>query len=340
MPSFIESTLEVSPDSKFAYYDSGLPTPDQPYTTYIFVHGALFNHRIWKQMLDSVPPNTRVLAHSTRGYNGSSPFSNPNASEEELRALIGQDLALVIAGFVDRLSLLSHPASKIKLLTWSIGVCSLLSAYNLVAISKLPSSHSKVLTTQINEIIIFEGPSTLGFGIPASAATLAFRAVFDKLSPGEMFVAAIRQVTGIYDYSNEILKNVAKGVPTMDVAFQPRSSLADDEAFMGFIRPIMDPAPLGIYVKAKTQESEAGWEWSRIALKAMLEAPGVEEIKVLTTKHTVPDCLEGPAVLVGELTKLEGEMQVEKTKLCWVEGEHNHFVLVQAPNELWKAIRS
>jgi hypothetical protein len=61
---------------------------------------------------------------------------------------------------------------------------------------------------------------------------------------------------------------------------------------------------------------------------------------VLTTKHTVPDCLEGPAVLVGELTKLETETQARKMKLCWVEGEYNHFVLVQAPTELWKAIMS
>jgi len=291
-------------------------------------------------MLDSVPSNTRVLAHSTRGYAGSSSFSNPDASEEELRTLIGKDLASVIVGFVDQLSLLSHPASTMKLLTWSIGVCSLLSAYNLLATEKLPSSHSEVLTTQVSEIIVFEGPSTLGFGIPASAATLAFRAVFDNLSPGEMFVTAIRQVTGIYDYSDEVLEKVVNGVPTLDAVFQPRGSLADDEDFMGIINPIMDPTPLGIYVKARTQESKEGLEWSRTALKAMLEASGVKEVKVLTTKHTVPDCLEGPAVLVGEFTRLEEERKVKKMKLRWVEGEYNHFVLVQAPNELWKTIRS
>jgi hypothetical protein len=291
-------------------------------------------------MLDSVPPNTRVLAHSTRGYNGSSPFNNPDATEEELRTLIGQDLASVIAGYIGQLSLLSNPDSKVKLLTWSIGVCSLLSAYSLCAEGKLTPSHEKFLREQISEIIVFEGPSTLGFGIPASAATLTFRALFDTLGPGDMFVAAIRQVTGNYDYSESIIGNVAKGVPTMDVVFQPRSSLADDGTFMAIITPIMDPAPLSVYVKARTQESQEGLEWSRVALKVMLEAPGVKEIKVLTTKHTVPDCLEGPAVLVGELTKLETETQARKMKLCWVEGEYNHFVLVQAPTELWKAIMS
>jgi hypothetical protein len=273
-------------------------------------------------MLDSVPPNTRVLAHSTRGYNGSSPFSNPDANEEELCTLIGQDLASVIAGYIGQLSLLSNPDSKVKLLTWSIGVCSLLSTYNLCAEGKLTPSHEKILREHISEIIVFEGPSTLGFGIPASAATLAFRAVFDTLSPGDMFVAAIKQVTGIYDYSESIKDDVVKGIPTMDAVFQPRSSLADDEAFMAIITPIMDPTPLSVYVKARTQESEEGLEWSRVALKAVLEAPGVKEVKVLTTKHTVPDCLEGPAVLVSELTKLETETQAKKMKLCWVEGEY------------------
>ena len=264
-------------------------------------------------MLDSAPPNTRVLAHSTRGYTGSSPFNNPDGSEEELRALIGQDLVGVIAGFIEKLSLLSNPSSKVKLLTWSIGVCSLLSAFNLCAEGKLTASHEYALREHISEIIVFEGPSTLGFGIPASASTLAFRAVFDKLNPGDMFVAAIRQVTGLYHYSEAILDDVSRGLPTMDVVFQPRTSLADDEAFMAVITPIMDPQPLQTYVKARTQESDEGLKWSRVALRAMLESPGLEAIRVLTTKHTVPDCLEGPAVLVGELTRLEKEMQLSNT---------------------------
>lgn len=249
-------------------------------------------------------------------------------------------MASVVAGFIEKLSLLSNPESKVKLLTWSIGVCSFLSAYNLLAKGKLQPAQAQALREQISEIIIFEGPSTLGFGIPASASTQAYRAVISTLTPGGMFVAAIRQVTGIYDYSEAIIEDVVKGISTMDVVFQPRSSLADDDAFMAIITPIVEPEPLEFYVKAGTQESAEGVEYSRTALRAMLEASAVKKIKVLTTKHTVPDCLEGLAVLVGELTKLEKEMEVKKMKLCFVEGGYNHFVLVQAPEVLWKAIMS
>jgi hypothetical protein len=291
-------------------------------------------------MLSCIPSNTRVLAHSTRGYKGSSPFSDSDSTPEQLRTRIGQDLASIVAGYIEKLSLLSNPGSKVKLLTWSIGVCSLLSGYNLCAEGKLKPAHEEALREQISEIIVFEGPSTLGFGIPASASTQAYREVVSTLNPGDMFVAAIRQVTGIFDYSQAIIDDVVKGIPTMDAVFQLRSSLADDDAFMAIITPIMEPNPLSYYVQARTQESDEGVEYSRTALRAMLEAPAVKQIKVLTTKHTVSDCLEGPAVLVGELSKLEKEMEVKKTSLRFVEGEYNHFVLVQAPEVLWEAIKS
>jgi hypothetical protein len=291
-------------------------------------------------MLSSVPTNTRVLAHSTRGYKGSSPFSASDSSPEQLRARIGHDLASIVAAYIHKLFLLSNPGSKVKLLTWSIGVCSLLSAYNLLAEGKLEHVHEEALSEQISQIIIFEGPSELGFGMPASASTLAFRSSVGTLTPGAMFVAAIRRATGIYDYPQEVLDDVVKGIPTTHVDFQPRSSLADDDAFMAIITPIMEPGPLSYYVQARTQESDEGVDYSRTALRAMLKAPAVTRINVLTTKHTVPDCFAGPAVLVGELARLEEEIQVKKMSLRFVEGEYNHFVLVQAPDVLWKAIES
>ncbi len=44
MTQISESMLELSPDSRFIYFDSGGLPADQPYITYIFVHGAIFNH--------------------------------------------------------------------------------------------------------------------------------------------------------------------------------------------------------------------------------------------------------------------------------------------------------
>jgi len=41
-----EFVLEVG-DSKFVYYDSGIPsTAGEPYTTVILLHGLLFNHSL------------------------------------------------------------------------------------------------------------------------------------------------------------------------------------------------------------------------------------------------------------------------------------------------------
>jgi hypothetical protein len=44
--------------------------------------------------------------------------------------------------------------------------------------------------------------------------------------------------------------------------------------------------------------------------------------------------------LVVELVSFEKETQGKDMKVCWVDGDHNHFVLVQALTELWKAITS
>jgi pimeloyl-ACP methyl ester carboxylesterase len=291
-------------------------------------------------MIESVPTNTRVLAPSLRGYTGSSPFSEQDSSPEQLRTRIGQDLASIVAAYIEQLSLLSNAGSKVRLFTWSLGVCSLLSAYTLLAEGKLMPECEVVISEKVSDIIIFEAPATVGFGRPASASTREQQSVINTLTPGGQFIASMRQVTGIYEYPQGILDDVVKGVPVMDVVFQPGSSLADDDAFMAIITPIMEPAPMSYYVKARTTESEEGTEYARAALRAMIKAPGVKKVRVLTTKHTVPDCLEGSAVLVGDLTKLEPETQSKKMKLCFVEGKCNHFALVQEPKALWAAIKS
>jgi len=291
-------------------------------------------------MIKSAPTNSRVLAHSTRGYAGSSPFNPQDSSPEKLRARIGKDLALVVAAYIDQLSLLSNSESKVKLFTWSMGVCSLLSAYDLLAEGKLIPECEKALSEQISDIVIFEAPATVGFGRPASASTREYQSMVSALTPGGQFIASMRQVTGIYNYSQAILNDVAQGIPTMDIVFQPQSALADDDAFMAIITPTMEPEPMGYYVKARTPESDEGIEYARHALRAIYEAPGVQKLKVLTTKHTVPGCLEGSAVLVGELARLEHEIRSKKTRLCFVEGACNHFAVVKAPENLWAAIKS
>jgi hypothetical protein len=291
-------------------------------------------------MIESVPTNTRVLAPGLRAYTGSSPFSEHDSSPEQLRSRIGQDLASIVAAYIDQLSLLSNAGSKVKLFTWSMGVCSLLSAYSLLSQGKLTPECQKALSEKISDIIIFEAPATVGLGRPASASTREAHFVCSTLTPGGQFIASMRQVTGIYEYPQTILDDVEKGVPTMDAPFQSRSTLADKDAFMAIISPTMEPEPMSYYVKARTPESDEGIEYARVALRTICEASGVRKLTVLTTKHTVPDCLEGSAVLVGEVLKLEHEKSSKKMRLCFVEGECNHFALVEAPKALWAAMES
>jgi hypothetical protein len=132
-----EFTLKVSPESKIRFFDSGAPFPDHPYTTFLFIHGNPFNHSdhsrnpiskvltnitsgIWKQVLDTIPSNTRLLAHSTRGYKPSSLYTPDDASLLQIRARLGTELAAVLTTYITKFSHLTHAQSTIKLLTWPI----------------------------------------------------------------------------------------------------------------------------------------------------------------------------------------------------------------------------
>lgn len=99
------------------------------------------------------------------------------------------------------------------------------------------------------------------------------------------------------------------------------------------------PTPVSRYLKAATPENEEGEEYARSAMKAMMQSPGVNSIKVLSTKHTFVDCLVGVAELVGQFTAMEKIMKMEgNMNLRWIEGEYNHLVHVHAPQVLWAAL--
>ena len=287
-------------------------------------------------MLNSIPPTTRLLAHSTRGYKNSSPFtSEGQPSAQEARDCLGEDLASVIGGYVEKLSLLSHPESSIKLICWSLGGGSVMAAYNLCAKKGLSDENAKALNKQISEIIFYEPPATLVLGLEPSASTSASRQSATNPNPLENFLVG---AAGIYEYPLPFLQNIKAGVRWERTVFKPKGTLANDANFRKLAEETMDPGPMMNYITACTPRFTEGKEYVRDALKAMLGAPGVRKVKALSTLYTVPDCIEGTGVLATRLQELEKEMQVEKSELCFVQGEYNHFVHVQAPEVLWASI--
>lgn len=292
-------------------------------------------------MLDTTPPNIRFLAHSTRGYKGSSSFGADDATPDQIKSRLGHDLASIVTAYIDQLGLLSHSGSKLKLIFWSLGGGNIISAYNLLANNALSTTEADTLRTKVSEIILYENPSHLCFGASASVFTNAYRAAIAGKSYEEMFDISIKNVTGFYDYDNSTIANLKVGIRDDKTAYRPRRSATDDAGFMEFITPAIDPAPLPYYLQSITPESEEGVKYARDALKAMLESPGVRNVKVLTTRYTVPDCLEGAAIVVGELRTLEKGMGIEedtKTELRLVDGEYNHFLHVQAPEVVWENV--
>jgi len=144
---------------------------------------------VWSSLLSNIQPKTRLLAYSTCGYAPSPPFSESESSK--VRERLGDDLSSIIAAFISQLSLLSNPSSSIKLLAWSLGHNSLLSAYSLLSSDNLGYFQKTALDTQISEVILFELPASLCLAVPPSAATKAQRESGKDLSPQDALLHAL-----------------------------------------------------------------------------------------------------------------------------------------------------
>ncbi|KAF8861248.1 hypothetical protein BDZ45DRAFT_740574 [Acephala macrosclerotiorum] len=252
--SDFEKTIEIAPDSKFTYFDSRAPSSGQPYTTFVFVHGALFHHR-------------------NRGYKYASPFAASDSAPEQIRICLGHDLASIVTGFSSKLDLLSHPKLRLKLLSWSVGAMSLLSTYQLLYSGQLSPENEETLNIKVTEIIAVEATTELLLGRPA----LTFTAKYHK------------DLERIYHYEPKVLENVKNGIRDKTTVYPINESLADDPAFIEIITLMMDAAPLRFYQQAATPENAEGRAYTRECVKGLLKSGA--RIAVLSTKHCVPDYL-------------------------------------------------
>ncbi|KAE8443638.1 hypothetical protein EG329_001496 [Mollisiaceae sp. DMI_Dod_QoI] len=309
-----------------------------PYLQRLLNVGPVQYLDIWTQMLQNVPPNVRLLAPCSRGYKYGSPFSTSDATPEQLRARLGHDLASVTTNIVSKLHLLSHPQSKLKLLCWSVGTMTLLSAYQLLWTSQLSSENEETLKIKVDEIIIFEGTPGLLMPPPASAFTEKYQRDLEILDPASSWIKSILQTTGIYHYDPMAFADTENGIPDEMTVYPINESLADDPAFMKIVTPLMDPAPLSYYFLAGTLKNGEGRAYLRESVKGMLSS-GAEKVVVLCTRHCIPECLQASASLMDDFRLCGRDIGKEgKAKLRFVEGDHNHFVNVTAPEVLWKSL--
>lgn len=98
--------------------------------------------------------------------------------------------------FITKLTLLSRSGSQVKPLTWSLGICGLVSAYHLLSGNKLASEEEYTMREKISEVIVSELPSSLGLGLSPSAFTIAYRESVIGKEPQDMVTIAMSQVTG------------------------------------------------------------------------------------------------------------------------------------------------
>lgn len=294
---------------------------------------------IWQRMLDHVPPHTRFLAFSTRGYAPSSPL-DAASTPLQIQAQLGHDLAAVISNFITQLSLLAHPESKVKLLVWSMGFGSFLSTYQLLGSFRLALDSDMTMRGRINEVIIFEIPPTMVLGAPPSADMQSYNKNIENKSSAEIFQIGMQRVTGFYNLPDSVFTDLQRGVANTEIVPPAEKFSSDDPEFMRFVGSSMDPGPIVSYTAAALH-GEKGDAYSKAALNSLMKS-GVKKVTVLTTRKTMADCLGGNALCYGMLRDLRKDMgddwhspQVESRL---IEGEYNHFIHVHDPKALWDSI--
>jgi hypothetical protein len=182
---------------------------------------------------------------------------------------------------------MNHPSNSSA---GRFGGGSVLSAFSLLAQKRLSGGNEKAVCAGVSEIIFYEPPVNGVLNLQPSPSTITERAEAAQKNenPLETFLS---RVAGLYDYPADFLEGIKAGVRDERV-FKPTRTLADDADFRKGAEEIMDAGSMKIYVSSMPKDEE-GKMFVRRSLKAMLEATGVRRIKVLSTPHTLPDCVEG-----------------------------------------------
>ncbi|KAH9918264.1 Alpha/Beta hydrolase protein [Fomitopsis serialis] len=166
------------------YTDSGAPpsTSSTPYITLFMVHGMGFIGPIFKKIQALAhSSNLRVVAINRRGYTGSTPLTQaeataPLAGSDEDKATYIANRGLEIASFIDAFIqkhnippiAVDRKGGGVGLLGWSAGNVSTLSA--VAYVDRLPPAAQKRLASYMRALILQEPPS-LCLGMPLPPGT-------------------------------------------------------------------------------------------------------------------------------------------------------------------------
>lgn len=298
-------------------------------------------------MAATVPPNTRLLAFSRRGYGGSSPFSEDVSACSDIRDRLGDDFASVTTAFVERLSLLAHPDSRVKVICWSLGHVSLLKAYHLLYQGRLSDAKKHVLSSQVSEIIFFEPPASSALGFEPSASVADVRrnqAEASVLDPAQQIQGLLDLFFGVWDFPDYFMAGAETQKPGerpgFSEMFLPTMTLNGDPDIKERAQDgILEFGCLPYCIAAVTPITPEGRQDVQDALKAMLSAPGIKSLKTLNARNSLPECIEGPLLLGAELRHID--LQIKSgtdIKTIILDGRYMHYVHNQAPELVWANI--
>jgi pimeloyl-ACP methyl ester carboxylesterase len=302
-----------------SYRDTG--AVDGAYRTFIFVHGVGSHKRAWDPLLDYVPPASRVITISVRGYGDSKPLSAEQLALKSPPSELHQQHTTDFLEFLEYVTTdLGVPTANgggITVLFWSKG-CSL-------ALGLYYFPRKTDILNSVQSIIFYEPPAPAVFGQANDPTAIACLQTPSNEDPGLRFS---KYAAGFFRNPREYLASKGKTPPVLefyhsgvdDPAFRARSKIAAERENM--------PAKQNWYLVDTPEEREAA------AKKAVenIAKSDLKSVGIMWGSEGPPASLLGSWLLEDWLLKAG---RVAKTRQ--VEGG-NHFIHWYRPKEFWTVV--
>ncbi|TRM63946.1 hypothetical protein BD626DRAFT_493290 [Schizophyllum amplum] len=150
------------PALTFSYIDSGAPSGQESYTTFILLHGHTFYRDVWRPMFALAPAHkARLIAVDRRGYGASTPYTSEErdviaSGTTNARLAFMEREGEALLKFVDAVIARGTLPPRVVLVAWSAAV-----AYTyplLGALPRLPPASQQRVRQCVTGVVFFDPP--------------------------------------------------------------------------------------------------------------------------------------------------------------------------------------
>lgn len=302
-------------------------------------------------MLNALPPATRVIAPSLRGYKGSSGWNgNDDLPGSQLLDQLARDYVDIISWVIRELADDQHGESQVSVVGWSLGNLGIVASYTLLAAGQLNEIQQRALNSRIKKVAFYEPPSPPVFFNPQDATTVHNFAEIGKHDGPARIQKLLEYLTGVIHFDSTAVQDwVGPDSRYQNEIFEIGKSLCLESSFRSaYLDDVVEFEPIGPYLRMRPTNAEETPVWharAEAGVEALVNAPGVQVVQGLCSTTTLPECILGPIwvsqeVQLIERTTTKTDSAKSKARMDFVDAPCGHYMHALVPDLFWEKIIS